>query len=94
MRILCEQNRLANDGSGRSTIDVYVLLRTVKKLEHCHLIVLKSCSYEGVMVSVDRLITEILSILDDITFVFDEAWLAFRYFQSLYRPLTAMVASQ
>lgn len=80
-----------------------VPLRTIKKalltlkaegqLDRARLLVLTSCTFDGHIYNVERVMEECLAIHPDLIFLWDEAWFGFARWSPFYRRRTAMGAA-
>ena len=62
-------------------------------LERVKLITLTNCTFDGLAYNVEKYMEEILAIIPDVVFLWDEAWFAFARFVPNYRQRTAMHVS-
>ena len=60
------------------------------RLDRVRLLVLTSCTFDGLIYNVERVMEECLAIKPDLVFLWDEAWFAFARFAPVYRQRTAM----
>jgi arginine decarboxylase len=72
------------------------LLRLKKEglLDRVRMLLLTSCTFDGVVYNPERVMQEVLAIKPDMIFVWDEAWFGFARFTPTYRQRTAMAAAQ
>ena len=59
-------------------------------LDRVKLITLTNCTFDGLAYNVEKYMEEILAIIPDVVFLWDEAWFAFARFVPSYRQRTAM----
>ncbi len=97
-RITYAKLKAKDDDSNRCIIDVRGMIEEYRAAYEAgnpyKLVVLTSCSYEGVLYDVQSILKECLEICDNVTFMVDEAWFAFGYFHPFYRRFSAMHAAQ
>ncbi|HVH43205.1 MAG TPA: hypothetical protein VM925_12710, partial [Labilithrix sp.] len=63
-------------------------------LDKVRMLLLTSCTFDGVVYNPERVMQEVLAIKPDMIFVWDEAWFAFARFTPTYRRRTSMAAAQ
>ncbi|CEL92524.1 unnamed protein product [Vitrella brassicaformis CCMP3155] len=63
------------------------------RLMQVKLLVLTNCTFDGIVINVQRVMEECLAIKPDLIFLFDEAWYAYAYFHPIYRLRTGMGAA-
>jgi arginine decarboxylase len=62
-------------------------------LDRVRMLLLTSCTFDGIVYNPERVMQEVLAIKPDMIFVWDEAWFAFAGFTPTYRRRTAMAAA-
>lgn len=63
-------------------------------LDRVRMVLLTSCTFDGVVYNPERVMEEVLAIKPDVIFVWDEAWYGFGRFTPTYRRRTAMSAAR
>ncbi len=69
-------------------------LRRAGRLDAVKMLLLTSCTFDGVTYNPRRVMEEVLAIKPDIVFLWDEAWFAFAGVATLIRQRTAMSAAR
>src|SRR5262249_51652411 len=64
--------------------------RRAGKLDRVKMILLTTCTFEGIVYDVERVMEELPAIKPDLIFLWDEAWFAFARFHPTYRRRPAM----
>lgn len=68
-------------------------LKREGKLDRVRMLLLTSCTFDGIVYNPERVMEEVLAIKPDMVFVWDEAWFAFAYFTPITRRRTGMEAA-
>lgn len=69
-------------------------LKSEGLLDRVRMLLLTSCTFDGVVYNPERVMEEVLAIKPDMIFVWDEAWFAFAGFTPTYRRRTSMATAQ
>lgn len=69
-------------------------LRREGRLDRLRMVLMTSCTFDGVIYHPLQVMRELLAIKPDLIFVWDEAWFAFARFLPLYRRRTGMHAAR
>lgn len=69
-------------------------LEAAGRLDRVRMVLLTSCTFDGVVYNPEQVMTELLAIKPDLCFLWDEAWYAFAVAVPWVRQRTAMVSAQ
>ena len=68
-------------------------LKQAGKLDRVRMLLLTNCTFDGIVYDPERVMSEVLAIKPDMTFLWDEAWFAFARATPTYRRRTGMAAA-